>query len=57
MGWIMMIGAAGAATERIDVGVAVTDTMRRHPAMQPHPFAAASLSAYSFGKTATDGCA
>jgi len=52
-----MIGAAGAATERIDVGVAVTDTMRRHPAMQPHPFAAASLSAYSFGKTATDGCA
>ncbi|OJU79891.1 MAG: hypothetical protein BGO11_16555 [Solirubrobacterales bacterium 70-9] len=30
---LMMMGAAGAATERIDVGVSVTDTLRRHPAM------------------------
>jgi len=30
---LMMMGAAGAATGRIDVGVSVTDTMRRHPAM------------------------
>jgi len=30
---LMMMGAAGAATERIDLGVSVTDTMRRHPAM------------------------
>jgi phthiodiolone/phenolphthiodiolone dimycocerosates ketoreductase len=30
---LLMMGAAGAATERIDVGVCVTDTMRRHPAM------------------------
>jgi phthiodiolone/phenolphthiodiolone dimycocerosates ketoreductase len=30
---LMMMGAAGAATERIKVGVCVTDTIRRHPAM------------------------
>jgi phthiodiolone/phenolphthiodiolone dimycocerosates ketoreductase len=30
---LMMMGAAGAATERIDVGVSVTDTLRRHPAV------------------------
>jgi phthiodiolone/phenolphthiodiolone dimycocerosates ketoreductase len=30
---LMMMGAAGAATERIRVGVCVTDTIRRHPAM------------------------
>lgn len=30
---LMMMGAAGAVTERIDVGVCVTDTIRRHPAM------------------------
>jgi phthiodiolone/phenolphthiodiolone dimycocerosates ketoreductase len=30
---LMMMGAAGAATERIRVGVNVTDTIRRHPAM------------------------
>ncbi|MHB1538610.1 MAG: LLM class flavin-dependent oxidoreductase [Solirubrobacteraceae bacterium] len=30
---LMMMGAAGAATERIKVGVNVTDTLRRHPAM------------------------
>src|SRR6202012_5595648 len=30
---LMMMGAAGAATERIRVGVGVTDTMRRHPAV------------------------
>jgi len=29
---LMMMGAAGAATERIKVGVCVTDTIRRHPA-------------------------
>lgn len=29
---LTMMGAAGAATERIRVGVNVTDTMRRHPA-------------------------
>lgn len=30
---LMMMGAAGAVTERIRVGVGVTDTIRRHPAM------------------------
>jgi phthiodiolone/phenolphthiodiolone dimycocerosates ketoreductase len=30
---VMMMGAAGAATEKIKVGVAVTDTIRRNPAM------------------------
>jgi phthiodiolone/phenolphthiodiolone dimycocerosates ketoreductase len=30
---LSMMGAAGAVTERIKVGVAVTDVMRRHPAM------------------------
>src|SRR3954447_14635722 len=30
---LSMMGAAGAATERIKVGVCVTDVMRRHPAM------------------------
>jgi phthiodiolone/phenolphthiodiolone dimycocerosates ketoreductase len=30
---LTMMGAAGAATERIRVGVAVTDVIRRHPAM------------------------
>lgn len=30
---LMMMGAAGAATETIKVGVCVTDTIRRHPAM------------------------
>jgi phthiodiolone/phenolphthiodiolone dimycocerosates ketoreductase len=30
---LMMMGAAGAATERIRVGVNVTDTIRNHPAM------------------------
>ena len=30
---LTMMGAAGAATERIRVGVCVTDTIRRHPAM------------------------
>jgi phthiodiolone/phenolphthiodiolone dimycocerosates ketoreductase len=30
---LMMMGAAGAATERIKVGVGVTDTIRRNPAM------------------------
>ena len=30
---LMMMGAAGAATEKIKVGVCVTDTIRRHPAM------------------------
>lgn len=30
---LMMMGAVGAATERIRVGVSVTDTIRRHPAM------------------------
>lgn len=30
---LMMMAAAGAATERIQVGVNVTDTLRRHPAM------------------------
>jgi phthiodiolone/phenolphthiodiolone dimycocerosates ketoreductase len=30
---LMMMGAAGAATETIKVGVAVTDTIRRNPAM------------------------
>lgn len=30
---LTMMGAVGAATERIRVGVAVTDTIRRHPAM------------------------
>ena len=30
---LTMMGAAGAATERIRVGVNVTDTIRRHPAM------------------------
>ncbi|HEY1689771.1 MAG TPA: LLM class flavin-dependent oxidoreductase [Solirubrobacteraceae bacterium] len=30
---LMMMGAAGAATQRIRVGVNVTDTLRRHPAM------------------------
>jgi phthiodiolone/phenolphthiodiolone dimycocerosates ketoreductase len=30
---LMMMGAAGAATSRIKVGVCVTDTIRRHPAM------------------------
>jgi phthiodiolone/phenolphthiodiolone dimycocerosates ketoreductase len=30
---LMMMGAAGAATERIKVGVCVTDTIRRHPAV------------------------
>ncbi len=30
---LIMMGAAGAATERIRVGVNVTDTIRRHPAM------------------------
>jgi phthiodiolone/phenolphthiodiolone dimycocerosates ketoreductase len=30
---LMMMGAAGAATERIKVGVNVTDVLRRHPAM------------------------
>ena len=30
---LMMMGAAGAATGRIKVGVCVTDTIRRHPAM------------------------
>lgn len=30
---LAMMGAAGAATERIAVGVAVTDLIRRHPAM------------------------
>jgi phthiodiolone/phenolphthiodiolone dimycocerosates ketoreductase len=30
---LTMMGAAGAATERIRVGVNVTDTMRRHPAL------------------------
>jgi phthiodiolone/phenolphthiodiolone dimycocerosates ketoreductase len=30
---LMMMGAAGAATERIRVGVGVTDTIRRHPTM------------------------
>jgi phthiodiolone/phenolphthiodiolone dimycocerosates ketoreductase len=30
---LSMMGAVGAATERIRVGVAVTDTIRRHPAM------------------------
>jgi phthiodiolone/phenolphthiodiolone dimycocerosates ketoreductase len=29
---LLMMGAAGAATERIKVGVCVTDTIRRHPA-------------------------
>src|SRR3954452_24493753 len=30
---LMMMGAAGAATSKIKVGVCVTDTIRRHPAM------------------------
>jgi phthiodiolone/phenolphthiodiolone dimycocerosates ketoreductase len=30
---LLMMGAVGAATERIKVGVAVTDAIRRHPAM------------------------
>lgn len=30
---MIMMGAAGAATERIRVGVCVTDTIHRHPAM------------------------
>lgn len=30
---LVMMGAVGAATERIRVGVAVTDVIRRHPAM------------------------
>ena len=30
---LIMMGAAGAATERIRVGVCVTDTIHRHPAM------------------------
>src|SRR3954453_23340420 len=30
---LMMMGAAGAATSSIKVGVCVTDTIRRHPAM------------------------
>jgi phthiodiolone/phenolphthiodiolone dimycocerosates ketoreductase len=30
---LMMMGAAGAATKSIKVGVCVTDTVRRHPAM------------------------
>ena len=30
---LVMMGAAGAATERIKVGVCVTDTIHRHPAM------------------------
>ena len=30
---LTMMGAAGAATETIKVGVSVTDTIRRHPAM------------------------
>jgi phthiodiolone/phenolphthiodiolone dimycocerosates ketoreductase len=30
---LVMMGAAGAATERLRVGVCVTDTIRRHPAM------------------------
>jgi phthiodiolone/phenolphthiodiolone dimycocerosates ketoreductase len=30
---LVMMGAAGAATERIRVGVCVTDTIHRHPAM------------------------
>jgi phthiodiolone/phenolphthiodiolone dimycocerosates ketoreductase len=30
---LMMMGAAGAATSTIKVGVCVTDTVRRHPAM------------------------
>lgn len=30
---LMMMGAAGAATSTIKVGVCVTDTIRRHPAM------------------------
>lgn len=30
---LMMMGAAGATTSRIKVGVCVTDTIRRHPAM------------------------
>jgi phthiodiolone/phenolphthiodiolone dimycocerosates ketoreductase len=30
---LTMMGAAGAATKRIKVGVCVTDTIRRHPAM------------------------
>ncbi len=30
---LMMMGAAGAATEKINLGVSVTDTIRRHPAM------------------------
>ena len=29
----MMMGAAGAATSTIKVGVCVTDTIHRHPAM------------------------
>jgi phthiodiolone/phenolphthiodiolone dimycocerosates ketoreductase len=30
---LIMMGAAGAATSTIKVGVGVTDTIRRHPAM------------------------
>jgi phthiodiolone/phenolphthiodiolone dimycocerosates ketoreductase len=30
---LLMMGAAGAATSKIKVGVCVTDTIRRHPAM------------------------
>jgi len=30
---LLMMAAVGAATERMDVGVSVTDTIRRHPAM------------------------
>jgi phthiodiolone/phenolphthiodiolone dimycocerosates ketoreductase len=30
---LIMMGAAGAATERIRVGVCVTDTIHRHPGM------------------------
>ena len=30
---LIMMGAAGAATERINVGVCVTDTIHRHPGM------------------------
>src|SRR3954466_12999742 len=39
---LLMMGAAGAATSKIKVGVCVTDTIRRHPAM----LAQAALTAH-----------
>ena len=47
---LMMMGAAGAATEAIKVGVCVTDTIRRHPAM----LAQAALTADHLSRRARD---